>query len=414
MELTMISRLLREAFPGINIPTLDNYYESYIKVWADIYAGKPPWRAAKRSGLHSRGERIIGQMNAAKAICDEFTALTFAEKVNITLDNPILQDYIDFTLSETSFYEQIQGFITSAYALGGGCMKFYLEDGRPCIDFLTADKMYPLSWRNGRIKEIAFSSQETADGKYITSIEKYSPGKTENLCFLSDNRLTLGKRISGSIPEVITGNGAGLFAVFSPASANHIDPDCPLGVSVFSGALDTLKALDIAFDSFMREFILGKKRIIVPAASIQTVIDPESGEMTRYFDADDEAFVALKTEDTEALKIADNTVALRIDEHVQAIEALYKMLCFQTGVSSGTFSMSNGLHYYTKTASEVMSQNAKSARTVRLNQNKLTETLKTTVAALLKLGLETGDIDTNETRVDIAFSDNVITADALK
>jgi A118 family predicted phage portal protein len=407
-------RLLREAFPGENIPDLDYYYDNFIANWANIYAGKPPWRAAKRSGLHSRGERVIGQMNAAKAICDEFTALTFAERASITLSNSELQDYLDRTLSDTSFFEQIQGFITSAYALGGGCMKFYLADGSPAIDFITADKMYPLSWRNGRIREIAFSSQEAQGGKYITHIEKYSSGVTENLSFLSDNRLTLGKRISTDIPEIVTGDGAGLFAIFRPASANHIDPDCPLGVSVFSGAIDTLKALDIAFDSFMREFILGKKRIIVPAASIQTVIDPETGEMTRYFDADDEAFVALKTEDTEALKIADNTITLRIDEHINAIEALYKMLCFQTGVSSGTFSMSNGLHYYTKTASEVMSQNAKSARTVRLNQNNLAETLKTAVRALLKLGVLTGEIQTTETGIDIAFSDNVITADALK
>jgi A118 family predicted phage portal protein len=408
----MVSHLLREVFP--NVPALDYFYDNYIRNWAEIYAGRPPWRSAKRSGLHSRGERIIGQMNAAKAICDEFTALTFAEQVNINLDNPVLQNYIDRTLETTRFYEQIQAFITSAYALGGGCMKFYLADGAPCIDFLTADKMYPLSWRNGVINSIAFSSQEQSGGKYITNIEKYSEGLTENLSFLSDNRLVLGKRISHEIPEVVTGEGAGLFAIFRPASANHIDPDCPLGVSIFSGAIDTLKALDIAFDSFMREFILGKKRIIVPAASIQTIIDPESGELTRYFDADDEAFVALKTEDTEALKISDNTVTLRVDEHVNAIEALYKMLCFQTGVSSGTFSMSNGLHYYTKTASEVMSQNAKSARTVRLNQNNLAETLKTAVRALLKLGLVTGEIDSTDTGIDISFSDNVITADALK
>ncbi|MDR0975078.1 MAG: phage portal protein [Ruminococcus sp.] len=407
----MISRLLREAFPQTVIPELDSYYETYIRNWADIYAGKPPWRSAKRSGLHSRGERIIGQMNAAKAICEEFTALTFAERAAIKLDNPVLQDYLDRTLSETSFFEQIQGFITSSYALGGGCMKFYLYDGKPCVDFITADKMYPLSWRNGRIKEIAFSSQEMSGGKYITSIEKYSPGKTENLSFISDNRLTLGRRLASEIPDIYEGEGAGLFAIFKPASANNIEPDCPLGVSIFSGAIDTLKALDIAFDSFMREFILGKKRIIVPAASIQTVIDPETGNMTRYFDADDEAFVALKTEDTDALKIADNTVELRVDDHVNAIEALYKMLCFQTGVSSGTFSMSNGLHYYTKTASEVISQNAKSARTIRLNQNNLSETIKTAVRALLTLGKLSGAIRDIDTGIQIAFSDNVITAD---
>jgi A118 family predicted phage portal protein len=350
-------------------------------------------------------------MNAAKAICEEFTALTFAERVGITLSDPAMQKYIERTLSETGFWEQIQAFITNSYALGGGCMKFFIADGKPCIDFLSAKKMYPISWRNGRISEIIFSSAEVADGKYITNLERYGSGFTENLSFISDNRASLGRRFTSSAPEYVESEAAGLFTVFRPAAANNFDTESPLGVSVFSSAIDTLKALDIAFDSFMREFILGKKRIIVPAASIQTIVDPETGNLTRYFDADDEAFVALKTEDTEALKINDNTVSLRVEEHISAIEALYKMLCFQTGVSAGTFSMSNGLHYYVKTASEVMSQNAKSARTIRLNQNNLIETFRCMVKSLLKIGVFIGDIDSTECEIDISFADNVITAD---
>jgi A118 family predicted phage portal protein len=383
-----------------------------VQKWADIFAGKPPWRFAKRSGLHSRGDRVIGQMNAAKAICEEFTALTFAERCGIRLSNPTAQDYIDKTLDRTCFWEQIQGFLTASYALGGGALKFYIAEGEPAIDFITADKMYPIGWRNGRISEMIFCSTEFQDGNFITNLEKYRPGETENLSFVSDSRLKLGRRYEReTVPELINGAAAGLFSVFKPAAANNFDMDSPLGVSVYASALDTLKALDIAFDSFMREFILGKKRIIVPAASIQTVIDPETGNMTRYFDADDEAFVALKTEDTDALKIADNTVELRVNEHVSAIESLYKMLCFQVGVSAGTFSLSNGLHYYTKTASEVVSQNAKSARTIRLNQNNLAKTLEKTVCSLLIIGQALGKIDDIDTEIDIIWKDNVISAD---
>jgi A118 family predicted phage portal protein len=351
-------------------------------------------------------------MNAAKAICEEFTALTFAEHPEIKLNNPTAADFIDKTLDNACFWEQIQDFLTVSYALGGGSLKLYINEGEPAIDFITAEKMYPIGWRNGRISEMIFCSTEASDGQYITNLEKYRPGETQNLSFLSDSRTALGRRFERQgVPEIITGAAAGLFAVFKPAAANNFDPDSPLGVSVFASAADTLKALDIAFDSFMREFILGKKRIIVPAASIQTVIDPETGNMTRYFDADDEAFVALKTEDTDALKIADNTVALRVDEHISAIESLYKMLCFQVGVSAGTFSLSNGLHYYTKTASEVLSQNAKSARTIRLNQNNLAKTLKKTVQSLLIIGQALGMIEDIDTEIDIIWKDNVISAD---
>jgi A118 family predicted phage portal protein len=409
----ILSRFLREAFPGKAIPDLDNFYETYLRRWADIYAGRPPWRSAKKSGLHSRGERTISQMNAAKAICEEFTALTFSEQCDIKLSDERAQTFIGKALEKTGFWEQIQGFLTACYALGGGCIKVYIADGEPCADFITADKMYPVAWQSGEIREIVFCSQEAADGRFITNIEKYRAGESQNLSFLSDSRYTLGKRAESAVPEIVTGETAGLFAVFKPAAANNFDLDSPLGVSVYASAVDTLKALDIAFDSFTREFILGKKRIIVPAASIQTVIDPETGNMTRYFDADDEAFVALKTEDTEDLKITDNTVELRVNEHVTAIESLYKMLCFQTGVSAATFSLSNGLHYYTKTASEVMSQNAKSARTIRLNQNNLKETLKKTIKSLLKTGVYLGQLESSDCDIDITWRDNVITADAV-
>lgn len=71
---------------------------------------------------------------------------------------------------------------------------------------------------------------------------------------------------------------------------------------------------------------------------MRTVVDPISGEMQRYFDAEDEAFVALNTGDADALKIVDNTVELRIQEHVLAINALLNILCFQIGLSAGSLS----------------------------------------------------------------------------
>ena len=63
-------------------------------------------------------------------------------------------------------------------------------------------------------------------------------------------------------------------------------------MSVFANAMDTLKQLDVAFDSFGREFVLGKKLIIVPEAAIREVTVPGAAEPLRYFDADDEAYEA--------------------------------------------------------------------------------------------------------------------------
>lgn len=113
----------------------------------------------------------------------------------------------------------------------------------------------------------------------------------------------------------LQGLTASLFAYYRTAVANNIDDNSPLGVSIYANALSTLKALDICYDSFIREFRLGKKRIIVPAQCINTVIDPQTGEARRYFDATNEAYEALSTDNPDALKIQDNSVELRVDEH---------------------------------------------------------------------------------------------------
>lgn len=82
--------------------------------------------------------------------------------------------------------------------------------------------------------------------------------------------------------------------------------------------------------------------------------------------ANDEAFVGLKTDDAESLKIHDNSVELRIDEHEKAINAYLSILCLQLGFSAGTFTFdrAQGL----KTATEVISENSKTYKTIKGNQ----------------------------------------------
>jgi A118 family predicted phage portal protein len=193
-----------------------------------------------------------------------------------------------------------------------------------------------------------------------------------------------------------------------PSVANNIDTDSPLGISVYANSLDTLEALDIAFDSFSREFILGRKRIIVPASAIRTVPDPDNpGKTVRYFDADDEVYQAFKDSENDETKITDNTMTLRIEEHVSAINALLNILCFQVGLSPGTLSFDavQGL----KTATEVISQNSKTYRTKQSHQNIIKEVLEDTVKSIINLGIAVGDLtEVKEYEVTIGFDDSII------
>jgi A118 family predicted phage portal protein len=133
----------------------------------------------------------------------------------------------------------------------------------------------------------------------------------------------------------------------------------------------------------VREFRLGKKRIIVPARMIRTVVDPQTGQNCRYFDATDETYEALSTDDPDSLKIQDNSVTLRVEEHVAALNAFLNIFCLQVGLSAGTFSFDakGGL----KTATEVVSENSKTYKTVKNFQAQIEPAIKDLVDAIIEV-----------------------------
>ena len=145
-------------------------------------------------------------------------------------------------------------------------------------------------------------------------------------------------------------------------------------MSVYGNALETLHALDICYDSLVNEFRLGKKRIIVPARCVRTVVDPGTGAPRRYFDPRDEVYEAFASDEKDELKVQDNSVELRVEEHVAALNAFLGVLCLQLGFSVNTFSFDErgGI----RTATEVVSENSKTYKTIRTVQNQLIPALE--------------------------------------
>lgn len=276
--------------------------------------------------------------------------------------------------------------------------------GRIRLGFCMADQFVPTAWDNAQVTDGVFISREAKDGYYYTRLEWHkwdgltyyisneafrteykqpNPGMAESQDILGF-RYPLGEIYPFLNEETsLQGLTTSLFAYYRTAIANNIDENSPLGVSIYANALSTLKALDICYDSFIREFRLGKKRIIVPARCINTVIDQETGETRRYFDATNEAYEALSTDNPDALKIQDNSVELRIDEHERAINAFLSILCLQVGFSAGTFTFdrAQGL----KTATEVISENSKTYKTIKAQQLQIKLAIAKIVDAIIQI-----------------------------
>jgi A118 family predicted phage portal protein len=433
---TGIAREFKDVFEISGVPAFREFYNFCIFPCKYVYKGfYSAWHLIPAPTIaNPRAQRRMFYLNLSKAVCAELAGMVWTDQTDVTVttdgftpteanpDDP-LQKFVDKVLKKNNFQRKMLESVEQAAALGGEALKVWadfkrddngqaIQDSiRLKIGFCQADQFVPISWDNANVSEAVFISRQAKGGYYYTRLEFHKwDGETyviTNELYRSDMyRLgsqepqdVLGVRIPLDTifpmmdeETTIQGIEASLFSYFRTPCANNVDDNSPLGVSIYANAMETLHALDICFDSFVREFRLGKKRIIVPARMIKNVVDPLTGEQRRYFDATDETYEALSTDDPDSLKIQDNSVELRVEEHVAAMNALLNVFCLQVGLSAGTFSFDakGGL----KTATEVVSENSKTYKTVKNFQNMLRPAVEHLVRNIIDLGaLYDMDID---------------------
>lgn len=418
---TGMAKEFKDIFEVGGVPAFNQFYYFGIFIWKYLYRGyyKPWHRISAPTVKDALHERDLERMDTAKAICAELAGLIWNEQCEISVSqetgkDQLLDEFVHDVLMKNGFWTKMQEHIEQVMALGGGAIKVWYEEKRDGegnvipgsgsirLGFCMADQFVPTAWDNTQVTDGVFISRQAKDGYYYTRLEWHKwDGLTywiSNEAYRSEYKQNgakepqdiLGFRypLNAAYPFLdeqtpLQGLSTSLFAYYRPAIANNLDDDSPLGVSIYANALSTLKALDICYDSFVQEFRLGRKRIIVPAQCLRTVQDPITKESRRFFDATDEAYVALKTDDTDALKIQDNTVSLRVGEHEQAINALLSILCLQMGFSAGTFTFdrAQGL----KTATEVISENSKTYKTIKSNQLQIKAAIDRVVDAIVQV-----------------------------
>ncbi|WP_238600726.1 phage portal protein [Metasolibacillus meyeri] len=384
-----------------------------IALGDDFYNKIIEWRSLHRGhfeGIHKMpyfniqegvGKRTIATLNMPKVAAEELATLIFNEKVELSLSDTNFNEFVYEVLKENKFTSNMQNYLEFMFAMGGMVIKPYVKDNEIQLSYVTADCFLPVSWTNARITEGVFISETRKQGKVYTHLEWHTFEDGEyiiaNELYESENGNgnDLGVKVPLSIlyPDMseyipIEGATKPLFAYFKPNIANNVDSTVPLGISIYANSYDTLKSLDIAFDSLQREFRLGRKRIIVPAHMIKMVVDPDTGKQHRYFDPTDETYEAFDGGNMDDNTITEINVTLRVEEHIAAMNALLNVLAMQIGFSPGTFSF-NGQSM--KTATEVVSENSKTFRTKQSHENVIEESIKdlvdciATLASLYKL-----------------------------
>ena len=425
---TGMGKEFKDVFEVGGVPAFNQFYYFGIFIWKYLYKGYyNVWHLIPAPTIeNASAKRELFRMDMPKAVCSELASLIWSEKCRVhatikgkeTPEGEIdpLDEFVQDVLVKNAFWTKMREHIEQSAALGGGAIKVradmkHDENGnipgteRVMIDYCMADQFVPTTWDNAEVTEGVFISRKAKDGYYYTRLEwhKWS-GETyyiTNELFRSEMRKNEGTKepqdilgyryplaaiypfLSDQTP--IEGIEQSLFSYYRMPCANNLDDNSPLGMSIYGNALSTLRALDICYDSFVREFRLGKKRIIVPARSVRIVTDPTTGLQRRYFDPNDEVYEALSTDNPDDLKISDASVELRVEEHVAAINAFLSVLCLQVGFSPATFSFNvkDGI----KTATEVISENSKTYKTINDMQNMIRPAIIRTVENIIAVAV---------------------------
>lgn len=446
----------KDVFELDGVPAIREYYTLFIYVWMAIYKGfYRAWHCVPMKTLNDpKGKtRTMATMNAGKMACAQMARYIWNEQCKITATSSArgadsetpdpLNEFLNGVLRENKFWQNFGDLVEKELALGGGALREWVEvpkdangndagEGKIKIGYTMASQFVPTAWDSGRVKSGIFVSREAKDGYYYTVVEWHRwDGEvyriTNDLYRMPIKETEEPQSILGwwyplnevypllSPDTVIPNAQAAYFQYVRPFGANYADDNSPLGMSIYAPALNTLHGLDIMFDSLQREFVLGKKRIIAPARAMHMTVGPNNGLPQKYFDADDEVWEALATDSPEDLKIYDNSVDLRVNEHVTGINSEMAILCDQIGFDPGTLSFDS--QKGVKTATEVISDNSKTYGTVKAHENNVRDALTDMVHAIFDLAVKYGITHNGKTvesliaggySVSVTFDDSII------
>ena len=406
--------------------TIPDSFYSKVYEWKSWYQGDV-------KGFHNytvqNGERQVKcrrySLGMGKKLCEDWANLLMNEKVQITLEGQKEQDFIDLVLTENNFTVKANELQEMKSALGTVAYvprvigQEISESGDIVpgnasgivLDYVTIENIYPLSWQNGYISECAFSSEVTRGGKdylYLQIHRREDNGNyvIENRIYrydneqLADEQLVNVKGFENIPPVVHTGSDKRQFVIDRPNIANNINYLLPTGIAIYANAIDVLQGVDIAYDSYVNEFKLGKKRIMVKPSAAQYL------DGTPAFDPDDVVFYVMPEDTEDGAVVTPIDMTLRTAEHNTGIQDQLNILSSKCGFGETYYRFDGGS---VATATQVISENSTMFRTIKKHEIVLEQALVELCRILLRLGNTAMNAGLNEdVEISIDFDDSII------
>lgn len=411
-----------QILKSLGYSTIPASFYGQIAVWKSWYDGDV-------KSFHSyqvyNGMRHVDcrryTMGMAKKVSEDWANLLLNEKVKITLEGTAEQEFFDgvckannFAVKSNEMQELKSAIGTAAYvarAYGVNADKetgmITAGDGASIkIDYVVGGNIFPLSWENGIVKECAFSSTVTEKDKFYTYLQIHKLGDDGN--YIIENRiynesveadLSAVKSMENVPPVVKTGSDKPQFVIDRLNIANNVDYTLPMGIAVFANAIDQLKGVDVAYDSYVNEFVLGKKRLMVKPGAIRY----EDGSPA--FDENELYYYVLPEDTGNDSMIQPIDMTLRTPEHSTGIQDMLNALSMRCGFGKNYYKFDSG---GLATATEVTSSNQDLQGAVHRHGIILKSAMEELARIILRLGNSIMGMSLNEeTKIVVELDDSI-------
>lgn len=351
-----------------------------------IYNGKKKVKCVKKS------------MQMAKKVCEDWASLLMNEKVQIAVKSDDGTKKLDDLLMQLDFWNRSNKAVEYAFALSMsalvvgvdnlqiemsepnengvslGTITSY-ENAKPKMSIYSAKKIVPIRYENGELVEVAFVDD-------INSAKHY-----EIHCIDKDDKfyhiinVDIDENGKETIFDFNTLSDKKWFAIEYPNLVNNFDVDSNNKISIFANAIDTLRALDNAYDSYDVEFVNGRKRIFVSTKLFQ--VNKDTGEMQATFDPSDTIFYQLPENALNNGQIAELVKSisdqLRTADHSTKIQDELNYLSHKCGLGVDYYRFEKGR---VMTATQVISEKSDTFRNVKRHEIVLEKALVDFILAL--------------------------------
>lgn len=311
----MIKRLLRliqealnkmfatkdiKAALSISIDTISQDMQNAIDLWRQMYKDNSPW-LDDDAGIYSLG--------LAKQICKELQQQVLSELETHISEPGVSDDVADEDkraeevidtrakyLNEIytkRFLKQLPQAMEKALALGGMIIKPYFSNNDVYYDYCYQGEFYPIAFDDdGNIIDIAFYDSFTTADYVYTKIERQEFIASEHKIIVTNTAYrakvvdkdddTVEQDLGNEIPLTEVNKWANLepyvpienvekpmYGYFKVPTANNIDLNSPLGISIFSPATKLIRKADEQFSRLDWEYNGGQLAIDIDPNAVQ-------------------------------------------------------------------------------------------------------------------------------------------------